>query len=135
MLRIDINPSRQFIVLMWIILICSEATLFYLSAHYVLRGILGLVIFVYWYHIYKKHALLKHPQSLIRLERQNEADWKIVTRQEEFFAKILGSSTLTTKLCVLRFEKVGGGKCEYVIFADSVGKENFRQLIFEVRKK
>lgn len=114
----------------------SEAIIIFLPALFWVKIALSLLAFFYGLQILLKHGLLLNKKSIVALERYDE-DWIVVTRNasdEGAISGILGSSTITTKIAILRFERLGKGKIrECVVFPDAIGNERYRELIVSVR--
>ena len=72
--------------------------------------------------------------SLKEIRHLSGESWHIVLRQEVLIGDLQGESTVTSLLCVLRFQiSEKSKKCSFVIFNDSMTPENYRRFIVHLK--
>ena len=131
---VKLQPSKQFIALITLILIGSLLMIIYLPIMSGIKVLLLTVILCYGGYIFWRYGLLRHPKSLIGLRLDLDCNWLLYNKSHTLQGELCGDSTLTTWVCALGF-KVRGQRLKYscVVFNDAVGQETYRRLLTEVR--
>lgn len=128
-----LKPSRCFCALLLLILLGSSLIISYIPISWWIKGGLLWMVFYYGSALFFQYGLLKHPYALRQLKHLGNKTWLITQNAQTFFAEICGDSTISGWVCVLRFQRhEKGGKQTFVIFNDSMPKENYRMLLLSV---
>lgn len=98
------------------------------------RGLTVILVIVYGGFIMRQFVLLINNRSIKAIHYQNDRQWLVHTNAGDYFAKVLGSSTVTNLVSVLRFKVMGKQKVySCVIFFDSLSTEDYRRLVVQLR--
>ena len=137
MLKININiqPSKQFIALVFVTLVGCFGVIMYIPIFYGVKGLLGLFVLFYGKRILEEYGFLRHPNSIVELRRDEAEGYQLVTRNKEvLLVELLGESTITTWMSVLCFkEKDKKTKLSCLVFKDSVLPGEYRALTVLLR--
>lgn len=101
-----------------------------LSFSFLMKFILAGISISYCYFILKKYILLQSGISIVSLLYQQKSGWILGSRSQHFNATLLGSSTVTRWVSIMRFkvkEKKFPVNC--IIFRDSLSESDYRKLI------
>lgn len=125
-----INPSKIYLILL--IFTFSITVWIVVSLHLIFFWKLCCLIFVFIYLllITVRHGLLMSNSSIIGIKHANNKLWCIQTRTSSYAATLLGDSTITPFISILRFrmpDKLLPKSC--VIFYDALKKNKYRQLV------
>jgi len=116
-------------------LIGSEIVLFAFTLPIFLsiKCVIALILILYSIAVLYSHGLLRHKKSIIAFSRTDKG-WTVKDATGFYAATLCGSSTVTTKLCILRFQMFEKRlKRSCIIFKDSVPEGEFRRLLVGVR--
>jgi hypothetical protein len=123
MRNIDINiyPSKQFRLLIAIVLIATLIIIFTLAISIWLKLLLIVLAGSY--------SLLQHRKPIIQL-RFHDDQWIIRDKTREYTAELCGSSTITKFCSILIFQiKNERFKRSCIIFRDSLQPDYYRKMI------
>lgn len=130
---LKLRPSKCFIAGLILILGLSLLIISTLHMNYWLRGIIAGVTLRYGLAILKKDGFLTNGYSIFRL-RGGEGGWLINDRLGESPVELLGESTITNLVCILRFKLINQpGKRTCLIFRDALDAGLYRQLLVFLR--
>jgi hypothetical protein len=132
--NVKLRPSRY--VYGFIGTVCLLCVLIIVSYPLPVLGKLLLVtsVIIYSAQALWQHGMLRSNASVMALRYFPKGDWQFDTREGQFFGKILGESTVTSVLMILRLRDVRNGKIYNVlILPDTLSRNEFRQLIMRVR--
>ena len=124
-----LTPSKQFILLISITLLSSLIIILTLPANLWIKCFLILILFVYGYSLFYEHGLLKGRQSITAI-KYHQGSFHIMQDNQMIAATLLGDSTATGFVCILRFRvinRIRPHSC--VIFRDSLPPHRYRQLL------
>lgn len=97
--------------------------------------LLGLLsVFIYCGHMLFRFGLFFSPHSIRGLKRDSQGKWLLYTHKHTYEAELLGDSTVTSFVSVLRFripQSYWPKSC--VIFRDSLPLDHYRKLLVVLR--
>jgi len=129
-----LNPSYYFLAFIVIAVLLSVGVIIILEMHWYLKIFTMSCVFIYaWYCLYKQ-GFLKSSTAIIEIIHIENQDWYLLTATNHYQAELLGDSTMTTKLSILRFSIPGKfftKSC--VIFSDSMACDHYKQLLIRVK--
>lgn len=132
-INLNFKPSRQFMVLLSFVAVWSLAAVSSLSSNIGIKILLFSFILIYGARIFLRYGLLKNRHSILQLVVDSNG-CSIRTNQEVLAVKLLGESTLTTWLSILRFSHLENkNKYSCLIFKDSIGSEAYRRLLVAIK--
>jgi hypothetical protein len=129
--KIDINlrVSVQFNVLIAAVALLSVVIILTLPISMMIKVFLLLFAAIYSISIYLQHGL----PSMIALKLTNEG-WFLRESIGDIAVDLLGESTITAFVCVLRFKAAGiSKKRTCVVFNDALNRDDYRRLIVQLR--
>lgn len=130
---IELRPSKQFIALILLLIIASFSAIDYLPLPVGIKLLLSSFSLAYGAWILLKDGLLLHKSSIVRLLIEKEVCY-LSNHEEVFAASLMGDSTVTGWVCVLRFRLANKRfKKSVVIFKDMVEPEMYRRLVVFLR--
>lgn len=128
------KPSRQYLIFLAAALTACAVIVAALSAAWWLRAGLFVLLLVYGGWMIWQFGLLRGSASITAVRRLSDGDWLLQTRQGEYRAALLGDSTVTLVVSVLRF-RVNQEKrvrtC--IVFHDSLPNGRYRELVVVCR--
>lgn len=125
-----LKPSRQFVAVILLACGISVAAAFSLPVNHWLHFVALLIAVAYVGYILWRFGLLLSHDAIISIRHHSNGEWRLKTRRSEYPATILGDSTATTRVMVLRFKVVGHfWQQSCVIFRDSLSADAYRQLL------
>lgn len=123
-----ILPSRQYGLLISLIIIASFILVIGLPLQLVIKFSLCLFLLVYGY------TLLKHRNTLTALHYIGKGRWLISSNNQVRSASLRGDTTVTARVSVLRFRIDNQiWPKSYVIFRDALAPDQYRKLIVIMR--
>jgi len=126
-LNLQLKISRYFLGLFLLVWLGSFAIIFSQAFSWGLTIFLTLLTLGYGLKILWQYVLLKN--TIIGLRYHHVEGWKIQLRDEVFAAKLLGESTVSKWVSVLRFKvEEKYFKCSCVVWSDSLTSEEYRRL-------
>ncbi|OAI50025.1 hypothetical protein AYO45_00145 [Gammaproteobacteria bacterium SCGC AG-212-F23] len=134
-LTLELKPSKIAIFLISIVIVSSMLISFLLLVSWVEKLILLLFISGYGSQIMRKYGLLTARNAIFHCRYSDENGWYFSSHDVDFFAvDIMGESTLTRWLSVLRFQIAGEkSKQACVIFKDSIATNDYRKMLAILR--
>jgi hypothetical protein len=130
---INLKPSKQFITLIFTGIIGSLAIIFSLMLSLWIKLVIALFTLSYGFSVLIRHGLLLHARSILRLSSEDNS-WLLEDELIALPAHLLGDSTATTWLCVLRFKLIDAKQYRScVIFNDALSKQMYRRLLVYLR--
>jgi hypothetical protein len=130
---IKLKPSKLFLILVIITLICSVFIIYSLPIKLRFRSILlGLTLTYGWFMIWDR-ALLQGAHSILGL-KYDANGWQIQERIKQSPAQLCGESTIASFISILRFKLAGQRrKRTCLVFKDALGSELYRKLLVSLR--
>jgi len=127
---IRLKQSKQLILLILLLLIGSIGIIFSLQILWWVKAILVFVTLGYGLSILLFHGFLLGRNAVLGIRQAHEGCWHLFTNNQAVLGELMGDSTVTTLLCVLRF-KIQGEKLKRscVIFNDSMKADDYRRLL------
>lgn len=122
-ININLQPSKFFFALITMALTGSCLCLYATPFSFLIKLLLTLFTVIYGFYLYR-HAC--HYKKLTI----DAESLTLTTSNKTFLVQLLGESTITRRICILRFIIPGNrikGSC--VIFQDSVTPQQFRRLL------
>lgn len=132
---IKIKPSKISILFILFMVLSSLAMIYYSECNSWIKLIAILLANIYGVYIYYKYGLLLSKNAVIGLRQLSSDQWQIIKQNDIVSATLLGESTVTTWVCLLRF-KIPDKKWKIssLIFRDSVEvMDNYRKLLVQLR--
>lgn len=136
MQNIDILLKPSTIAIVLIIAMWLGSMIAIVSLHHTgwIMLLLLIIITLYGFTILYSHGLLRGPRAIKGLRHISGEHWQIIRNKDAFMAILTGDSTVTLKLCVLRFKIPGNTlKHSYVLFYDSFRSDMYRRLLLQLR--
>jgi hypothetical protein len=129
-LNLHLKRSKQFIILNVLIMLGSVGLIYYCSLKFEYKLLLVLFSLSYGGWILFWHAFNNPVKQLIF----HDNDWWIRSSRETQVIQVLGETTLTRWMTVLRYKKPETRiKQTCLIFSDSVEKDQYRRLLVTLR--
>ena len=125
-----LHASRHYLILLGIVFFLSASIIFMLPLYLLVKFSIFVVLFIYMGWITQRFCLLKLDSSIIVLRFISGNKWLLITRQGDINAELLGDSTVTRWVSVLRF-RVDGHRFPQssIVFRDSLPEGVYRKLI------
>lgn len=128
-ISLNLRPSKQFLILMGVVIVGSLLICGYLPVLNLIKVSLMTAVFIYGGAQYWHYGLLKSRRSITEL-KLNEAGWQLRDQSGVFSAELIGDSTVTTHVCILRFMQPNQRKKRScIICKDAVNPDEFRRLL------
>lgn len=130
MTAFHLKPSYLYLSIWLSLILLSFAAVFILSITIIVKIICILLISCYSYFILHRYILLRDKKSVVALHYHRKAMWLIQLNDGETVAKLLGDSTVTGIISILRFEiphKRFPIAC--IIWRDSMQLGHYRQMM------
>ncbi|MDR3477069.1 MAG: hypothetical protein P4M14_03470 [Gammaproteobacteria bacterium] len=132
-LDIKLKPSKFFIVLASLTLILTLVLIISLNLNRWARAFLLAVTMRYGISIIRNYGLLTGGPAISKLTF-DASGWLLHDRLRTSSAELCPDSTITTWLCILRFQITGQKqKRTCLIFRDSLAADTYRQLLVQLR--
>jgi hypothetical protein len=129
-LDINLQPSKQFIVLILLVLLGTLAVVFSLPVSGWIKGLLMIAILYYGLSILWTTGFIKGPYSIKGLRLRLDGSGILYCSPQPPEGIITGESIVTTYVCVLCFTMLGKpNKRTCILFNDSLEKDVYRQLL------
>lgn len=134
-LDIKLQPSQQFKWFLILLTLSSILIIWFLSISIMLKLCLSFLSLAYGIYHYFRYGLLQHPHSIVGLKLARK-EWSVLDHAGYQSAILCGSSTITRRICILRF-KVSGKKLKQscILFRDSVQADQYRKIRLAVFNK
>jgi hypothetical protein len=129
--KIDINlrVSLIFNVLIAMVTLASDIIILTLPISMTIKAVLLLFVSVYSIFIYREHGL----QAAQGLKLTQEG-WFLRDNLGVMAVELLGESTITAFVCVLRFKSATSAKKRTcIVFNDALNPDEYRRLIVQLR--
>lgn len=128
------KPSRCYLVFLLLLLLGSFIILLALPLMISLKCLLILSFCGYSLYLYQKTYLLRGGQTIKAIKALPDGQWEVSTPTRVYRADLLGQSTVTAYVAVLRFKiKERHFPLSCVIFPDSLAPGAYRELLFTLR--
>ena len=125
---IDLRPSKIFLIGQLLVLLACSGVICCLPFNLVIKLALSIGVLIYGFFIVYRYGLLLSPYA-IRSIMHNGEQWLVRDGQNEVTAELVGDSTVTTLVSILRFAIPGEKfKRSCVVWKDSTTVELYRQL-------
>jgi hypothetical protein len=132
-LDIKLKPSKCFLVLASLILVSTIALIISLDLNHWVRAILVAITMRYGVSIIRNYGSLTGGHAISKLTLDSSG-WVLHDRLRTSEAVLCPDSTLTTVVCVLRFQIAGQkSKRTALIFRDALSADTYRQLLVQLR--
>lgn len=132
-ISIKLKPSKLLIIFFLFLSIASMTVIGSLTVNMGLKIILSVVVIFYGGYILYQYGFLMSKYSIKQLILNPEV-CLLRTEAGEFSAKLCGDSTITTKLCILRFKVANQWlKRSCLITQDALEQGSYRQLTITLR--
>jgi len=133
-INLQLKPSRIFISLIGLVMWGSLALTIGLPIDWVLKIVLIISVLVYGTWILWIVGLMKGANSIVGLQLLADGSCSLRYPLCTIEAEMMGDSTVTTVVCVLRFSVQGKRlKASCVVFKDSVERKMYRELLVWLR--
>lgn len=132
-ISVDLQISRQFLVLIATTMVGCLGVVLYLNISVGVKIILLIFLTIYGVHVLWRYGLLKDSHSIKQLTQRSN-DWYLRSNSGQFKVSLLGESTVSTWVCVLRFANFQNSKkYSCIVFNDSVESDLYRRLLVAVK--
>ena len=128
------KPSKQYLILLLITVFSSTVVVVCLPVSFWVKLLLLGLLCLYGANIIWKFGLLRSKTAVLGVILQSEGLWHIYIGKQSYPAKLMGNSTVTGFVSILRFQVLGSfwpKSC--VVFSDSVDSDHYRQLLVLLR--
>lgn len=128
-----LKASRQYWVGMSLAVFASVAIVLLLPLLWWVKILLAIAVWLYGAHAIWKFVLLRDKSSITAIRYQSK-QWFVRLRGEFIPAQLLGTSTVTPTIVILRFRIPSKTFAQSaIVFRDSLGEELFRKLLIAVK--
>lgn len=129
---LKLSPSKFFIGVFVVFIFASLIILMTMPWFFLIKLITITAVIGYGWYIFRRYGLLVHPQSIVKILWHN--GWSFETPRNVFPVTILGDSTITTSICVLRFKNNQTNRTHScLIVKDMTNQEDYRRLIVALK--
>lgn len=128
------KPSRFFLMGILGISVVSSGIAFYLPVSVAVKFLCCLLVFCYGGYIFWQYGILQGMYSIVGLRHQSDGLWLLKARYDGFTAELMGDSTVTRWVSVLRFripKRFSKKTC--ILFYDSLPEGQYRELLVRLR--
>ena len=129
-----LSPSKRYLLIIIIVYFssCLVALLLPIPLIFKLVIVLALTSYLGW--ATWKYCLLQAATSILALRFISDKKWVLLTRTEELEAVLLGDSTITRWVAILRFS-IDGQRTPVscILFADALTADEYRSLVATAR--
>ena len=133
-LRISIHPSRAFAGWLAFAHVGAALCLVSLAMPPAMDGVVGAALLTSLMHSVWRHALRRHPESVVGLGHSPGAGWWLTKGSgEQLPARLIADAFVHPALIVLRFDSSGRGGYSVVLLADAVRPDDARALRVRLR--
>lgn len=120
-LKIDINPSKTYLIFVLVVTSMACFSISLLSTNFWFRFVLILIVSAFSIYVY---IINNRPKNII-WSSQNK--WEVVDK-EKYSAALLPDSIVLPWLVVLNFRLETGRNKSLIVFADAIDSQSFRKL-------
>ncbi|EKD70222.1 MAG: hypothetical protein ACD_46C00598G0003 [uncultured bacterium] len=126
-------PSKQYLLLLTVVILISSIIIFLLPLLW-MQAILFITVIIYGGGAMWRYGLLRSKNSIISVRQTNDEKWLVTTNSNQYQAEILGDSTVTQYVSVLRFKIENHSLLlSCIIFRDSLKSDQYRQMMVAIR--
>lgn len=131
----SIRPSKILCRCFVLTAVVAYVLIFILTVSLLVKLIFCLVLTMYLAKIYVQHVSLSSRQAIAQIRCLAGGGWQIETSGKIVFAaRLLGDSTLTRNISILRFKLAATNQIKsLIILADSLAEDRYRQLLVTVK--
>lgn len=131
-----LNPSKQYIALICIVFLLSLAIVGCLPINLLIKVCGWVLLSFYGGYLLWNNGLLRGHSSIKALICDGEGGFRIVMKSKMVTATLLGDSTVTGLVSILRFRIADRLlPISYVIFKDSLKPDRYRQLLVVLKMR
>ena len=128
-LEFKLKPSRFYLLLFLSVSLVSLLIIATLALNLAIKCCLLLAVIMYVGSILWKAGLLRSRDAIVSIRYRNNREWVLQTPSQTYQAHLLGDSTVTRLVSVLRFRVQGMRRTQScVIFQDSLKDLPYRKL-------
>lgn len=129
-----LQPSKTFLLLMMVCFVAAAVIVLTSSFICIIKIMLLIMLITYVFYIGSRYVLLRSSKSILIIKRHSDGHWQLNTSHHETFAWLIGDSTVTRFVCVLRFKFPGHFfLTSSIIFFDSLSNDEYRRLLMLLR--
>src|SRR3990167_5738568 len=99
-----LTPSKQYILLIIIVLFLSEWILIDTPLKCLEKGIGLLLLSGYGFYFLRRFGFLLDKNSILKITQCTNGQWLLHAKQTVYQASLRGDSTVSTKISILRFD-------------------------------
>jgi hypothetical protein len=131
-----LNPSKSYLIFLAILLLSTMVIWVSLSLPLLIQTLGVLVIGFYGYILIKRYGLLESTYSIKAIQYKEKDTWLIYQQNNWLLAELLGNSTVTGWVSILRFRINNKGRSlSCIILKDSLGEDTYRHLLSVLRMR
>ncbi len=121
-------------MLLWLFCCLSSiGVLLYIKCFWLFKLFLLLLVLAYAWFVLKQQGLLQK-QDAIQSITKDQKHWVVKTKQGEFLTELLGDSTITAFVSLLRLKSLHSNQIyTTLIFPDSLEFDQYRKLLVVLR--
>lgn len=125
-----VHTSKRYAFLMGLIFITSAIVLSALTVGLFIRLGLMAIFVIYGVQLFRRYVLLRDAKSILALQYMDDRRWMLQTSTHQYEAELLGDSTITTLISILRF-RIKGFRFPWVaiVLPDSLQPDEYRALL------
>lgn len=130
----NLKPSKQYIFIICIVFLLSLAIIISLPIGGVIKLSGVFLTLMYGAYLLWNNVLLRGRQSVTVLRVDEDSRWQVSIAKQILDAELLGDSTVTGVVSVLRFRiENQRWPISCVIFRDSLPPDRYRQLVVQLK--
>jgi len=129
----QLRPSRQYLLLLSLVLSASMAVIILLPCAWWLKVMMAAGLSAYGVYLVQQVAQLQGKNAITRIV-SCENGWRVHTNQDVLNATLMGDSTVTRLVSILRFKV--STQCRplcCVMFRDSIANDDYRNFLMTIK--
>jgi len=132
--QFNFSISRQYLTLLLIVSFLSCSMIFMLTLPIIYKCIIMILLMAYLASIIWRFCLLRAASSIRGLRQLDGGQWLLQMRDAEIEGNLLGDSTITRWVSILRFRVANRYRpLSCIIFSDSLTSNSYRKLIVQIQ--
>jgi len=129
-----LKPSKQYIFLICIVFLLSLTIILCLPVGGALKLCGFFLTWIYGAYLLSNDGLLRGKQAITSIKYAGDGCWQISMTDKTLDAELLGDSTVTGMVSVLRFRIISQRwPIACVVFRDSLPLDRYRQLVVQLK--
>ena len=128
-----LQPSILYTSMLAVMILMSVFILIMLPLPGWMQGVLSFFLLVYGVVVIRRYGMLSAKSAIIALKKITANKWQIETRNGVYEGELLGDSTITKLVSVLRFKVQGRAPIVCIVWKFSLAGDGYRQLLVALK--